>query len=129
MKILNARSAQEAVAALAQAENGKLVAGGTDVLVAMNGHAAPEDLTIVSIADIPEYKGIKETEDSIEIGALVTDAMIIDSEIIKKHAYAVWYAAHESAGPQVRNRASVGGNIGTASPAADVVCALEALDA
>ena len=129
MNIVIAKSVQEAVAALAKAENGKLVAGGTDVLVVMNGHAAPEDLTVVSIGDIEELKEIKETEDSIEIGALVTDAKIIDSAMLKENAYGLWWAAHESAGPQVRNRATVGGNIGTASPAADVVCALEALDA
>lgn len=129
MKIINAGSVQEAVTELARATNARLVAGGTDVLVSMNGHAAPEDLTMVSICGIAELGGIVETEEAIEIGALVTDAKIIESELLKEKAYAIWYAAHESAGPQVRNRATVGGNIGTASPAADVVCALEALDA
>lgn len=129
MKIIIAKSVQEAVAALAQAENGRLVAGGTDVLVSMNGHAAPEDLTVVSVGGIGECREIVETEETIEIGALVTDAKIIESELLKEKAYALWWAAHESAGPQVRNRATIGGNIGTASPAADVVCALEALDA
>ena len=56
MKIINAKTVQEAVAALARAGNGRLVAGGTDLLVSMNGHAAPEDLTVVSVSGIDELK-------------------------------------------------------------------------
>jgi len=124
-----AKSVQEAVDFLAQDGLTRVLAGGTDILVQFNGHATPDDLTLVSIGEIPELKQITDNGSEIVIGAMVTDSQIVDSDSIKKEAYAVWWAAHESAGPQVRNRATVGGNIGTSSPAADVLCALEALDA
>ncbi len=129
MDVKLASSVQEAVSLLQEAANGRILAGGTDVMVQLNGRAIPDDLTLVHIGDIAQLRHITETESELKIGALTTDTMLIESEVVKKYAYALWKAAYESAGPQVRNRATVGGNICTASPAADVVCALEALDA
>jgi len=129
LEVKLAKNVQEAIAFLNEAEGGQIIAGGTDVMVGLNANAVPDDLTLVHIGDIDELKYITETEEAFEIGSLTTDTMLCDSEAVREKAYALWQAAYQSAGPQVRNRATVGGNIGTASPAADVVCALEALDA
>ena len=124
-----AHSIDDALAFLGEAGDSALIlAGGTDVMAGLNGKPSP-DKTVIYIGDIPELKGIRETEESVRIGSLVTAAEIEDSDIVAKYAAALSEAAKESAGPQVRNRATIGGNIGTASPAGDLLCALFALNA
>ena len=110
-------------------ENGLILAGGTDVMVDFNRTPVEADKVVVYIGDLHELARISEDDDAIHLGCLVTAAQILDSGIIKKHAYVLWEAAHESSGPQVRNRATIGGNIGTASPAGDMIAALQCLDA
>ena len=129
MEVKLATTVPEAVRMLEESPGGRILAGGTDILVTLNGNAVPDDLTLVHIGEIAELRRITETETALKIGCLVTDTMLAGSAAVEKHAHALWQAARQSAGPQVRNRATVGGNIGTASPAADVVCALEAMDA
>lgn len=106
-----------------------ILAGGTDIMVQVNQYNFPEDTAFVCIEDIPEMQGICIAEDSICIGSLVTAAEIAKSSVIKKYARALTMAAQESASPQVRNRATIGGNVGTASPSADMAAALIALGA
>ena len=106
-----------------------ILAGGTDLMVQVNQYNYPEETVFVCVENIPELQGIYLTEDKIQIGSLATAAEIAKSPVIQKFARALAVAAQESASPQVRNRATIGGNIGTASPSADMVTALIALDA
>lgn len=106
-----------------------LLAGGTDIMVLMNQYEIPENTVFIGIEDIPELKQINFQNDGIHIGSMVTDSELMESELIKEKAAALYIAASESASPQVRNRATVGGNIATASPSGDVQAALIALEA
>lgn len=120
---------EDALTMLREAGDSVLIlAGGTDVMAGMNGKPA-SDKTVIYIGDIADLRGIRETPGDIRIGSLVTAAEIEESEIIARYAGALCEAAKESASPQVRNRATIGGNIATASPAGDLLCALFALDA
>lgn len=106
-----------------------LLAGGTDVMVLMNQYEIPEDTVLIGIEDIPELKQIVLQNDGIHVGSMVTASELLESELIKEKAAALYTAAAESASPQVRNRATVGGNVATASPSGDVQAALIALGA
>ena len=128
MNYKKASSIGEALAMLNETDNALILAGGTDVMADLNRAPSP-DKTVIYIGDIEELKIIRETVDGIHIGSLVPAAEIAESEIVGKYAAALRDAAGESAGPQVRNRATIGGNIATASPAGDMICALFALDA
>jgi len=130
LNYVKATTVNEAVSLLREAgENGVLLAGGTDIMVGLNAKPAPEGTTLIDLGGLEELKGICEEENSLCIGALVTAAELAKDPAILKWAPALAQAAAASAGPQVRNRATIGGNIGTASPAGDLISALYALDA
>ena len=105
-----------------------LMAGGTDLMVSMNQREISPKY-IVQIRDLPELRFIRKEADCIRVGALTTKAALASSEVIDSKAAALAEAARKSSGPQVRNLATIGGNLGTASPAGDLVLALVALDA
>lgn len=105
-----------------------ILAGGTDVLVWLNARQiAPE--TLVDISRLQDLKYIRQQSDGTAIGALTTFADLRNSAVVRDQAAALADAARNSAGPQVRNSATIGGNLGTASPAGDLLAALSALDA
>lgn len=106
-----------------------LLAGGTDVMVQANQYAIPEETVFIGIEDIQDLKQIRVQMDGIHVGSMVTDNDLIESDVIRTKAAALYMAALESASPQVRNRATVGGNVATASPSGDVQAALIALGA
>ncbi|MBO4393055.1 MAG: FAD binding domain-containing protein [Spirochaetales bacterium] len=104
--------------------NGTYIAAGTVILV---NHRHAEDL--ISLEKIPGLSAISDEGDAIRIGALATFDDIEKSQCIRKSLPALWQTAYETAGPQIRHRATIGGNIGCFSPASDAVTALVALDA
>ena len=129
-KFFKATSVAEAIGYLNQYRGqAKLLAGGTDIMVLMNQYEIPEETVFVGIEDIDELKQISLQEDGIHIGSAVTDTELIESDIVRSGAWALFIAASESASTQVRNRATIGGNVGTASPSGDVQAALIALNA
>jgi CO/xanthine dehydrogenase FAD-binding subunit len=73
--------------------------------------------------------GIVEAKDHISMGACVTHREIRDSDLIAKHLPGLTQATAQMAGPPVRNRGTLGGNLVTASPAADTAPPLLAYDA
>ncbi len=105
-----------------------VMAGGTDVMVSLNERAFTPG-TVVHIDRLEELRSIREGQESLVIGALVTMADLAASPIVKVKAAALAEAARQSAGPLVRNLGTIGGNLGTASPAGDLIVALMALDA
>lgn len=118
----------EALALLA--DNGKKVtvlAGGTDVAAAINSYKLQPDL-IMYIGNLGlDY--IKEEEDCLVLGAMVTLTQVIDSEILKEKATALVDAARQSSSSAIHSVATVGGNIMNKSPAGDCIAALYALGA
>lgn len=130
MNYTNATTVQKAIDALNQyGEEAILLAGGTDFMTEFNRVGTARNQSIVHIGEIHELKEIHQSESYLHIGALVTAAELAASPIVRSLAPALSQAAAASAGPQVRNRATIGGNIGTASPAGDLITALWALDA
>lgn len=89
-----------------------LTAGGTDLIGALKDKILPEyPEKVVSIKGISELDYIKEEDDGIHIGANATLRNISDSDIIKKEASALAEAAYSVATPNIRNTATIGGNI------------------
>ena len=126
-KLYRPRTLDEAQS-LFKACGGVYMAGGTVLLVDRRHGAAP-NADLISLEAIPELTGIRETTTGLSIGALVTMDALEASETVRRRAYPLWQAAREVGGPQVRNRATLGGNLCSATPSADAAPPLLALDA
>ncbi len=94
------------------------VAGGTNLTVDMRSRRHIPT-TLVNIEHIQELSGIHQGDDRIEIGGGATIAEISKSPLIAAAAPALKEAAQVFANPLIRNRATIGGNLADASPAAD----------
>jgi CO/xanthine dehydrogenase FAD-binding subunit len=116
---------EDAVEARAEAPNGQFIAGGTDLMVIMADQAVPPD-SLIDISRIPELRGIKETEEGIEIGPATTLAELATDSRLPL----VLVQGLASVGSlQIRNLATVGGNICNASPCGDTLTPLIVLGA
>jgi carbon-monoxide dehydrogenase medium subunit len=97
----------------------KLVAGGTDLMVNMKKKIlAPEH--IVCLSKIAPMHGIEEKGDQIVIGGRYTVTELTVDPLVEKKISALGSGARALGSPLVRNRATIGGNIGSARPAADL---------
>ena len=103
------------------------IAGATDVYVQKKGCLDP--LVLIDISRIKDLKGIKEENGMIRIGSVTTISEICSSEIIKNKASVLYDAAQVMGSPEIRNMATLGGNIANASPVADTLPPLFVLDA
>jgi carbon-monoxide dehydrogenase medium subunit len=107
----------------------ELIAGGTDLIVDMqNGHHAPVE-ALIDVTTIAGLDEIRQEEDWIVLGAAVTHTQIERSPLLQRHAQALVESCSVVGGPQVRNVATIGGNVAHALPAADGTIGLLALDA
>lgn len=122
-------SVAEAIALAAQlGKRARFIAGGTDLVIQMSrGRLAPECL--IDVTRLKELDCIVESADSILIGALSTHKSIERHPAFQAELLALVEAARVIGGHQVRNIATVGGNVVNASPAADLVPVLLVLDA
>jgi len=105
-----------------------VLAGGTDLVVRMKEGAAKPDIVIL-LEKIESLKGISSSDNTIRIGARTTFEEIIKSEEILKKVPLLAKACENIGSPPLRNRGTIGGNIANASPCADAVTALVALEA
>lgn len=129
MKFVAARTLEDALSALAGAtEATRLLAGGTDLVVEMESGRTRPDL-VVDLRALRDLRGIAETDGGLVIGAGTTCADILRSAACVRHADLLVAAAREVGAVQIQNRATIGGNLATASPAADLVPVLFALGA
>ena len=120
----------EALQALAEAPGpARLIAGGTDLLLDLQQGRHPPVDTLVDITSINELKSLEVREERLFIGAAVSVNKIVSSSLVKEHAQALVEACDLMGGPQVRNTATLGGNVAHALPAADGTIALLALNA
>lgn len=105
-------------------EHTQLLAGGTDLVIGMKAYTETPQ-SVVSLQKIPDLSGITVNEDySITIGAMTKLREVELSEEIHKHHTALAQGASEIGSIQIRNLATIGGNIAHASPAADTVAGL-----
>lgn len=122
------RTLEEAVQLLARG-NATLLAGGTDLMPQARSGAKALGPLLLSIRRIPELRGISSENGTIRIGALSTVADILRDSLLLKSAGILPETADCFACGQVRNSATVGGNICNASPAGDMIIPLLLLDA
>src|SRR5881398_1327699 len=125
MEVLLPHSLDEALAIKAEHPEAVPLSGGTDLMVEMNfGRLRPA--AIVDLNRVPELTAWREENGHVFLGAGVTYTTIVR----EMHAYKPLVQASRSVGsPQIRNLGTVGGNLGTASPAGDALPVLAAYDA
>ncbi|MFU8826972.1 MAG: FAD binding domain-containing protein [Brevefilum sp.] len=105
------------------------IAGGSDMLLDIRqGRHAPVH-TLVDLKSVKEMNIIEMRGQQLFIGASVSITRIIQDDLVNKNALALVEACNLIAGPQVRNIATLGGNVAHALPAADGTIALTALGA
>jgi len=132
-------SLAEALRIVASEESALPFAGGTDILPRLNRDLHTETLrteprpafapgALVGLGRILDLAKIEEKEGSVSIGPLVTHARLALDPLIREKAPALAEGAALIGSPQIRNRGTLGGNIMNASPAADTVPPLIALD-
>jgi carbon-monoxide dehydrogenase medium subunit len=119
---------QEACKLLESKENAAAIAGGTDVLVEIKKGLRHND-NIVSLSGIKELKILEKSENQLVIGAAVTHNEIKNSKFIKKKFPALAEAASQIGTDQVRNTATVGGNLCTGASCCDMAPVLIASNA
>lgn len=105
----------------------KVIAGGTDVMVDIKFKEEPGCL--VNIKKIPSLAGIAESGGSLRIGALTTIRDIETSALVRDKVPVLWDASRQFASLQVRNTATIGGNICRASPSGETLTPLLVLEA
>jgi CO/xanthine dehydrogenase FAD-binding subunit len=106
-----------------------VLAGGTDVMPQSQGGRLTFKRTLMNIQHIPEMKGIAIDGGAIRIGSLATITEIMQSELVKQHLPILIEACDHFASDQIRNAATLGGNVCNASPAGDMLVPLLVLDA
>ena len=109
-------------------ENRVYIAGGTDLLVEMkNGHDLSNN-TVIDLTHIPELKGVKKTKDGLEIMTCTTHDDVVLDQNVNKYLKVLSDACRTVGSPQIRNMGTIGGSVGTASPASDPMPALMLAD-
>ena len=122
-------SIDEAVTLLAQASgSARILAGGTDLLVQIRAGFAKPSL-VVDVKNIPELRTISIDDDGVRIGAAVSGAELGENDAVKAAWPGLVEATELIGSTQIQGRASLGGNLCNASPAADTVPALVAASA
>lgn len=106
-----------------------LLAGGTDIMPGWEQEKGSRPDLLLDIKRIDVLRGIREKDDEIIIGAMTTVQELKNAEIIRNEFTALFQAASQFAGVQIRHRATVGGNVCHASPAGDLLPGLYAHEA
>ena len=123
------RPASIADAAAARADGGIIIAGGTDVMVKGRVRGVYAGRTLVDVSKLEELRQVRERDGAIEIGASCTLAELIEDPLIAGKLPLLADACAHVGGVQIRNRATIGGNVVNACPASDVIPALMVLGA
>ncbi|WP_252224525.1 xanthine dehydrogenase FAD-binding subunit XdhB [Clostridium sp. ZBS2] len=128
-EILEPENLEDALELLDKNKELKIIAGGTDVLIKLHHHRM-KDAELLSLRRIRGIDEIRILEDgSIEIGAMASFSKIFRDDIIQKHIKVLAEGAVSMGGPQVRNMATIGGNVCNGAVSADSAPALFSLNA
>jgi CO/xanthine dehydrogenase FAD-binding subunit len=128
MTVIVAKELTTALAALREHADARVIQGGTDLMVEINfNHVKPT--TMVSLRDIEALRTIRlDTPGIMAIGSGVPYS-VIEGEPVLTAIPALAQAARTVGSPQIRAAGSLGGNLGTCSPAGDTLPVMFALDA
>ena len=124
---LQAQHFLKSPATLIVTSEAKIIAGGTDVMVDIKYKEEPGCL--VNIKKIPGLDGIRENGGSLRIGALATIRDVETSAVVRDKLPVLWESSHQFASLQIRNTATIGGNICRASPSGETLTPLLVLEA
>ncbi len=119
----------EEAAVILQAGEVTVLAGGTDLMPQSRAGRTPLRPVLMNVRRLPELKGIAEDHGRVRVGALVTITELLSSPLVQDRLNLLWQACDRFASDQIRNAATVGGNLCNASPAGDMIVPLLALDA
>jgi CO/xanthine dehydrogenase FAD-binding subunit len=128
MTVIVAKELATALSALREHSDARLIQGGTDLMVEINfNHVKPS--TMISLRDIESLRTIRRNQPGVlSIGSGVPYS-IIEGEPVLTDIPALAQAARTVGSPQIRAAGSLGGNLGTCSPAGDTLPVMFALDA
>lgn len=128
MTVIVAKELNTALAALREHHDARLIQGGTDLMVEINfNHVKPT--TMISLRDIASLRTIRRDQTgTLSIGSGVPYS-VIEGEPVLSEIPALAQAARTVGSPQIRAAGSLGGNLGTCSPAGDTLPVMFALDA
>ncbi|HSX22796.1 MAG TPA: FAD binding domain-containing protein, partial [Gaiellaceae bacterium] len=119
MEVLTPRSLEEALQLRAERPGAVPIQGGTDLMVALNfDHQRPD--TMINLNEIAELRGWSRDNGSVRLGAGLTYPEAEGSQLAALLP-ALAEASRTVGSPQIRNRGTIGGNLGTASPAGDAL--------
>jgi len=128
MDYFEPKTVGEAVSLLAKyGAEAKVIAGGTDMLVDMKYKEEPGCL--INIKKIPGLSSIQANGGSLRIGALTTIRDIETNALVRDKLTVLWESSHQFASLQIRNTATIGGNICRASPSGETLAPLLVLEA
>ena len=119
----------EEAAEILRAGNATIFAGGTDVMPQTQAGRVRFQSVLMNIRRIPQLGGIEQAGDMVRIGALATITELMDSALVKERLGILWQACDHFASDQIRNAATLGGNLCNASPAGDTLVPLLVLAA
>ncbi|HTD38957.1 MAG TPA: FAD binding domain-containing protein [Candidatus Limnocylindrales bacterium] len=127
--VLRPTGLTEALDALAEhGERARVVAGGTDVLVELQRGVKPTE-TLIDVSALRELKYVRRDGETIALGGLATHNDVLAAPFARSAMLPLAQACVEVGAPQIRARATIAGNVVTASPANDTIAPLIALDA
>ena len=128
MTVIVAKELNTALAALREHHDARLIQGGTDLMVEINfNHVKPT--TMISLRDVASLRTIlRDQPGTLSIGSGVPYS-VIEGEPVLSEIPALAQAARTVGSPQIRAAGSLGGNLGTCSPAGDTLPVMFALDA
>jgi CO/xanthine dehydrogenase FAD-binding subunit len=119
----------EEAAGILRAGNVTILAGGTDLMPQTQAGRMHLQPVLMNVRRVPELRGIAEQGGAVRIGALVTITELLESALVRERLGMLWQACDHFASDQIRNAATVGGNLCNASPAGDTLVPLLALNA
>jgi CO/xanthine dehydrogenase FAD-binding subunit len=102
-------------------DQARIIAGGTDLVLDLSNKRYSGVEALVDISSIPELRRISLENELVTIGSAVTLTEILRSDLLRSRAGVLVDAVRMIAGPQIRNIATIGGNVVNASPAADTI--------
>lgn len=120
---------EQVLALLCQHPGAQILAGGTDLLVRRRRQAAISPPPLIGLERVSAWQGVEEDEHGLWIGAGTPFAQLLAHPLLNQRAPVLAAAAKCIGGPAIRNMATIGGNLCTASPAGDSLPPLYVLNA